>query len=108
VVSNPSQGIAVGSPEDFARLSATHAPSGATLPPDSPELATVLAQVTHQYEQDWLDQPVPALSGRTPRECAADPTRRPDPIRLLDTFPDIDEPGAMSPARLRAALGLTD
>ena len=55
-----------------------------------------------------MDQPIPALSGRTPRECAADPTRRPDLIRLLDSFPDIDAPGAMSPARLRAALELTD
>jgi hypothetical protein len=91
---------------DAARLSAQHAPPGAVLDADSLELAAALDEVVRRYEQDWLDQPIPALSGCTPRECAADPTRRPDLIRLLDTFPDIDAPGAMSPARLRAALGL--
>ena len=97
-----------GSVEDIARLSARHPAPAAVPDPESPELAAVLEQVTRQYEQAWLDQPIPALSGRTPRECAADPTRRPDLIRLLDSFPDIDAPGAMSPARLRAALELTD
>jgi len=34
--------------------------------------------------------------------------RRPDLIRLLDSFPqDTARPGTMSPARLRAALGLS-
>jgi hypothetical protein len=62
--------------------------------------------VVRQYEQAWLDQPIRALSGRTPRECAADSTRRSDLIGLLDMFPDTDAPGAMRPARLRAAVGL--
>lgn len=97
-----------GSPDDIARLSAQHPPTGAVLDPRSPEIAAVLEQAVRQYEQAWLDEPIPALSGRTPRECAADPTRRDDLIRLLDTFPDRDEPGAMSPARLRAALGLRE
>ena len=39
------------------------------------------------YEKAWLDEPIPALAGHTPRECADDPTRRPDLIRLLDSFP---------------------
>jgi len=95
-----------GSVEDIARLKAKHPSPGETLDPQSPELAAVLDQFTRQYEQAWLDEPIPALSGRTPRECAADPTRRPDLIRLLDTFPDVEAPGSMSPARLRAALGL--
>jgi hypothetical protein len=48
------------------------------------------------------------LAGHTPRECANDPTRRPDLIRLLDSFPqNTDRPGTMSPARLRAALDLS-
>ncbi|CAN5607187.1 hypothetical protein BH09ACT7_BH09ACT7_60480 [soil metagenome] len=59
-----------------------------------------------KYEQAWLDEPIPALAGHTPRQCANDPTRRDDLIRLLDSFPqDTDQPG-MSPTRLRAALGL--
>lgn len=94
-----------GSVEDVARLSA-QAPPGAVLDQNSPDLVAALEQVIRQYEQAWLDEPVPALSGHTPRECAADPTRRDDLIRLLDTFPDTDAPGAMNPTRLREALGL--
>jgi hypothetical protein len=59
------------------------------------------------YEAAWLDEPIPALDGHTPRECADDPSRRPDLLRLLDSFPPHDgQPGTMSPARLRTALGL--
>lgn len=72
-----------------------------------PALAAALEEMIHTYEAAWLDEPIPALAGQTPRQCADDPTRRPDLIRLLDSFPpDTGRPGAMSPARLRAALGL--
>ncbi|MDQ3094810.1 MAG: SEC-C domain-containing protein [Actinomycetota bacterium] len=76
--------------------------------PADPAVAAVLAEFIRAQEQAWLDEPIPALAGATPREAAADPTRRPDLLRLLDTY---DEPtGAgivtMDPARLRAALGL--
>ncbi len=75
-------------------------------PGASPEVAAALEEMVRSFEEAWLDEEIPALSGRTPRECAADPTRRPDLIRLLETFPDTGAPGAMSPARLRKALGL--
>src|SRR5450759_5036594 len=72
-----------------------------------PEVAAMLGQMARQYEQAWLDDSIPALAGQTPREAAADPTRRPDLIRLLDTFPpEQDRPRMMNPDRLRAALGL--
>jgi tetratricopeptide (TPR) repeat protein len=72
-----------------------------------PEIAAMLEQMMHQYEQAWLDDSIPALAGHTPRQAAADPTRRPDLIRLLDSFPpDSGNPGAMNPDRLRSALGL--
>ena len=72
-----------------------------------PEVAAMLGQMARQYEQAWLDDSIPALAGQTPREAAADPTRRPDLIRLLDSFPpEQDRPGMMNPDRLRAALGL--
>ena len=59
------------------------------------------------YETEWLDSTIPALGGRTPREAAADPIAREDLIRLLASFPEMDDGGVgMSPARLRAALGL--
>lgn len=81
-------------------------PPGVRLDPSRPEVAAALAQMIRQYEETWLDEPIPALAGRTPREAASDPTRRPDLIRLLDSFPPGGEPGQMSPERLRAALGL--
>lgn len=76
-------------------------------PSADPELATALDDFVAKYEKAWLDDPIPALAGYTPRQCADDPTRRPDLIALLDSFPNDDgQPGAMSTARLRAALGL--
>lgn len=72
-----------------------------------PEIAELLRRHTRAYEQRWLDESIPALGGVTPREAAADPTRRHDLVRLLDSFPiDDDNPGAMSAARLRQDLGL--
>jgi hypothetical protein len=96
---------------DTVRRSAEHGPVAPTTfldPATSPEMAAALNEFTLAYERDWLDHPIPALAGRTPRECADDPTRRPDLIRLLDSFPEDDgRPGTMSPARLRATLGLS-
>jgi tetratricopeptide (TPR) repeat protein len=72
-----------------------------------PTIAAALDEIVRKHEAAWLDEPIPALAGHTPRECADDPTRRPDLIRLLDSFPqDTGQPGTMSPTRLRAALGL--
>jgi tetratricopeptide (TPR) repeat protein len=83
------------------------ASSTASPAPSIPEAAAILDQFIHDYEQKWLDEPIPALSGYTPRQAAADPTRRGDLIRLLDSFPDTQgESGAMNRDRLRAALGL--
>ncbi|QDQ97124.1 antitoxin Xre/MbcA/ParS toxin-binding domain-containing protein [Tomitella fengzijianii] len=71
-----------------------------------PEAATALEEFIRDYERKWIDEPVPALQGRTPREAAEDPATRDDVIRLIDTFPEATQPGAMSPARLRELLGL--
>ena len=72
-----------------------------------PELAAALRDYIRGYEQRWIDEPIPALGGVTPRIAAADPTRRDDLVRLLDSFPaDNGDPGQMSVARLRADLGL--
>ncbi|KWX57053.1 SEC-C domain-containing protein [Mycobacterium sp. NAZ190054] len=74
--------------------------------PDDPQVAAVLDAMILDYEAKWLDEPIPALDGHTPRQAADDPTRRPDLVRLLDSFPADAGRHAMSPARLRAALGL--
>lgn len=79
------------------------APSGEI---DPEALAQVLGEVVARHEAAWPDESVPALGGVTPRAAAADPTRRGDLVRLLDSFPQEEAPGRMSPHRLRAALGL--
>jgi tetratricopeptide (TPR) repeat protein len=85
---------------------ATRTASGAVEPLD-PDVAATLEEFVRDYERKWLDEPIPALAGRTPRQAAADPTRRDDLIRLLDSFPaHRDSPGVMNPDRLRAALDL--
>ena len=84
------------------------APSAELLDPaTTPAIAAALDEMIRKHEAAWLDESIPALAGRTPRQCADDPTRRPDLIRLLESFPQDDsQPGTMSPTRLRAALGL--
>ncbi|OBB44175.1 hypothetical protein A5755_07125 [Mycolicibacterium fortuitum] len=77
------------------------------LDPDDPEVAAALDEYVREYETHWLDQPIPALDGYTPRQAADDPTRRGDLIKLLDSFPaGVGARGAMDVDRLRAALGL--
>ena len=65
------------------------------LDPDAPEVAAMLDEFIRDYEANWLDEPIPALDGHTPRQAADDPTRRGDLIKLLDSFPaDEGAPGA--------------
>ena len=95
-------------PAEDLQEAMSRAPAGvpaSTLDPNDAAIADVLDQFTRTHEQTWLDEPLPALSGVTPREAAADPTRRPDLIRLLDSFGPA-APGTMDPDRLRAELGL--
>jgi hypothetical protein len=76
---------------------------------DPDERASVVVQIQEQMERRWLDEPVPALGHLTPRQAAADPTRREQLVRLLASFPE-PEAGSdailLRPGRLRAALGL--
>lgn len=78
-----------------------------TLAPEDPEAAAALEEFIRDYEAKWLDEPIPALDGSTPRQAAEDPTRRGDLLKLLDTFPaGAAARGGMDADRLRAALGL--
>ncbi|UQX13024.1 SEC-C domain-containing protein [Candidatus Mycobacterium methanotrophicum] len=77
------------------------------LDPDDPEVAAFLGEFIRDYETRWLDEPIPALNGCTPRQAADDPTRRGDLIKLLDSFPaGAAARGGMDADRLRTALGL--
>jgi SEC-C motif len=81
--------------------------SEGALDPDDPAVAAALEEFIRNYESKWLDEPIPALDGHTPRQAADDPTRRADLMKLLDTFPAGDYArGGMDADRLRAALGL--
>jgi hypothetical protein len=53
-----------------------------------------------------VDTPIPALHGLTPRQAAADPTRREDLERLLAEFPSTGSPLQMDAQRLRQLLDL--
>ena len=59
-------------------------PSGA-LPPELNE-ALVLDHLSKHY-RDWVDQPVPALDGKTPRAAAKDPQAR---VKVEDLVRDLE------------------
>ncbi len=60
-------------------------------------MAALNAELARQAQARWLDDHVPALGGLTPRQAAADPTRREQLERLLDEF---DDRGSALPADL--------
>jgi SEC-C motif len=73
-----------------------------------PAIREVLERFVAEMEERWLDESIPALGGRTPREAVKDPVGREEVEQLLASFPSLtgDEPGMMDPDRLRRALGL--
>ncbi len=75
---------------------------------NDPAIRAVLAEHVAGYERRWLDESIPALGGRTPRQAAEDPIGREELMRLLASFPVPTDGavGVMDPDRLRAALGL--
>jgi hypothetical protein len=81
------------------------------LPPEA--VASALEAFMAEQEEHWVDEPVPALGGLTPRQAVADQARRTALEALLDDFDWMDAhagPGdmgrSMDPARLRKLLGL--
>ncbi|HVM01884.1 MAG TPA: SEC-C domain-containing protein, partial [Acidimicrobiales bacterium] len=71
---------------------------------DEEALEAALAEIGLRSEEHWVDQPVPALGGRTPRQAAADEAARPDLLTLLAELDD--RPGPFDAARLRRRLGV--
>lgn len=75
-----------------------------------PEVRAALEEYMREMERRWVDEQVPALDGRTPREAAADAKLRP---RLLALLEDFELAGARAApgstydvGRLRALLSL--
>jgi hypothetical protein len=84
-------------------------PPGGLIDPNDPEHAELIEQIRDQMERRWCDETVPALGGLTPRQAAADPTRRETLLRLLASFeatPDTAGSILMRPGRLRDLLDL--
>lgn len=78
-------------------------------PEEAAALQAALDEYLTAYEDRWLDLPIPALGGATPREAADDPTRRGDLERLLREMGARAVSGAgraMDADRLRELLGL--
>jgi hypothetical protein len=78
--------------QQIAAHNPTPAAPAPKLDPTDPAIAAALDDMMRKYEQAWLDEPIPALAGHTPRQCADDPTRRDDLIRLLNSFPQDTNP----------------
>jgi hypothetical protein len=53
------------------------------------DLALLIFRVAGENALHYLDQPVPALAGRTPRTCLAQPQSRRDLRKTLNRFPYI-------------------
>lgn len=88
---------------DLSSLPRGPAPAPLQVDPD------IARRVMEHLEQRWCTEPVPALGDVTPEQAAADPTRRDDLVRLLDSFPEPDPTtGVMGlrPQVLRERLGL--
>lgn len=80
---------------------------------DPADMAGAMEAVQDQMERRWCEEVVPALGGLTPRQAAADPTRRETLERLLTEFEQRGgrlPPGGitMRPDRIRELLGLRD
>ncbi len=87
---------------------------------ESTAMARLNEEISRQIQARWLDENVPALGGLTPRQAAADPTRRGQLERLVAEFDDQTErfrdlaskamaggPITFDTAALRRELGLT-
>jgi hypothetical protein len=80
----------------------------------NPEIAEAMAEAMRSFEDQWLDESIPALGGLTPRQAAADRDARRELDALLKDMewsdrragPRRANQGGMNPARLRALLGL--
>lgn len=97
----------MGNPAELEALKDGLPPGDPSVPPE-PLDSEVMDQIVDMIERRWLDEEVPALGGITPRQAAADPTRREDLIALLRSFDRMDVGGSISmrPDVLRSHLDL--
>lgn len=85
-------------------------------PAEHPEVGAVLDEVMRDFERRWVDERIPALGGKTPREALRDPAGRREVLAVLDDMAwqrrrDGKRAGGgagMDPDRIRALLGLPE
>jgi hypothetical protein len=99
--------------KSFAQLSRMSAGLPQAPPEELPEEARLqLEQWIREKEEAWVDESIPVLGGLTPRQAAADPTRREDLLSLLrslDRGPELPANAMVfDPDRLRALLGIEE
>lgn len=81
--------------------------------PDIPptEMAAVLRQVLHQHAMRWLDESIPALGGKTPRQTVKTKAGRKQVALMIRTWPNQEGPDGkkISPPReeMLRELGLS-
>lgn len=79
----------------------------APTPDNDPELDAMLDELVRSREISWIDESIPALGGRTPREAVTDPVGREEVEQLLRSFDAYPGGrGTFDPDRLRSLLGL--
>ena len=89
----------------------------AGLPEDlasSPEVRALLDETVRRFERSWVDESIPALGGRTPRQAILDPAGRREVEALLDDMAWMKRragedggAGLMDADRIRELLGLS-
>ena len=87
------------------------APHVSSIDQNDPEIQRFVDEFMVTKETEWLDEHIPALGGRTPREAVKDPVGREEVRQLLDAWPEPPPgtPGTgFRASRIRALLGLND
>jgi hypothetical protein len=87
-------------------MAAPREPSDDRTSDNDRELAAMLDTMLREGERRWVDEPVPALRGLTPRQAADDPVAREELERLLRSFDDRRGAGGFDTDRIRELLGL--
>jgi hypothetical protein len=82
VVEDERTDVATARARALAEGSDEGIPDGAT----PAEVLEAMREFIREKEEAWIDEPLPALSGLTPRQAASDPTRREDLVALLNEF----------------------
>ncbi len=78
------------------------------------EAEQLMEPIFQEYYRDWLDEPIPALAGRTPRQALKSLDGRFKVIRLLKQIENLEARrgprpwGALDFGEIKSALGLTD